>query len=577
MNRLLYLCAMQDEKDRMIEFLEEQLRLAAERDRLHLEKIGQLSGRIEQLSDQIGQSSEQNVQLLEQLNRLLLKMEDKEKTIKTLEEALLQKSRDNSAMSGRIRGLTKLLKNTSEKITPDSVSDKNPETSENAETPESAISAKDTEKPKALTPKERGNNGARRKDYHNLEEEIVDVWPDDPLFDREKATALRIDESVRYYYYPCRIVKKTYRQHDFVKDSKVYTAAALPRTPFMNSNFEASFIAGLIQFRYIYSMPVERIVKFINESGFELNKQTAHGLISKTYTLLERFEEVLHKAILRDSYIRMDETYHQIINERINEKGKATCKGYVWAAYANTAKLVHFFYRDGSRGKEVFLDYLDKSYRGAVHTDGLACYKAIETDTYPDAIRISCAQHAKRKFIDAGEDGQAKEIIDTVNRLYRVEHKMLPEWDAQKRLEFRNREAPPILGELKEKLLRLRGDPDLLPSTPLATATHYMLNEFDAIKNYLLNADYTLDNNKIEQVNRYISLSRRNSLFFGSHAGAKRSALLFSLACSCRLHGINTFDYFTDILSRMPYISPNASFEVLRELLPDRWTRQDDG
>ena len=27
---------------------------------------------------------------------------------------------------------------------------------------------------------------------------------------------------------------------------------------------------------------------------------------------------------------------------------------------------------------------------------------------------------------------------------------------------------------------------------------------------------------------------------------------------------------------RMPYIPPNASFEVLRELLPDRWTRQDD-
>ena len=38
--------------------------------------------------------------------------------------------------------------------------------------------------------------------------------------------------------------------------------------------------------------------------------------------------------------------------------------------------------------------------------------------------------------------------------------------------------------------------------------------------------DYAWDNNLIERVNRYISLSRKNSLFFGSHAGAERGAIL---------------------------------------------------
>ncbi len=47
-----------------------------------------------------------------------------------------------------------------------------------------------------------------------------------------------------------------------------------------------------------------------------------------------------------------------------------------------------------------------------------------------------------------------------------------------------------------------------------------------------------------ERLMRYISLSRRNSLFCGSHAGAERTALIYSLACSCRLQGINTFEYF---------------------------------
>ena len=114
----------------------------------------------------------------------------------------------------------------------------------------------------------------------------------------------------------------------------------------------------------------------------------------------------------------------------------------------------------------MFREYLDKSYEGAVHTDGLACYKEIETGTYPKAIRISCAQHAKRKFKDVGEDCQAKEIIDTINELYQIEHKMLPEWDTEKRLASRNEKAPPVLELLEKKLLLIKAAPDFLPSSP---------------------------------------------------------------------------------------------------------------
>ena len=36
---------------------------------------------------------------------------------------------------------------------------------------------------------------------------------------------------------------------------------------------------------------------------------------------------------------------------------------------------------------------------------------------------------------------------------------------------------------------------------------------------------------------------RRNSLFFGSHKGAQRAAMFYSLACSCRLNNVNFFEY----------------------------------
>jgi uncharacterized coiled-coil protein SlyX/transposase-like protein len=529
-----------------IKALEHQLRLSLEREReSHI--------LVSRLSEQIRELSAQNVQFSDRLDSLAVQIQEQFKTIESLREALLQKSRDVSSLSGRNRGLVKLLNNTSERVTPE-------------------VSQSEEPQNQPISPKERGNNGAKRKNHICHEEQVIDIWPDDPEFDREKATELRVVESIRYEYFPSRVIKKIIRQHNCVVEGKVYHVCP-PRTPLMNSHYEASFIAGLLQLRYTYSMPVERIVKYINEGGFELEKSTAHSLIGKSAELLSCFEEVMRTAVHTDPCIRMDETYHRVVNEGKNEKGKATRKGYLWSAMADTLQLVHFFYKNGSRGKEVFEGYLDKSYRGAVHTDGLVCYKEIETDHYPDAIRISCIQHAKRKFLEIEKDAQAIEIVDLINLLYRIEDSMPAEWSAEERVAHRNEKAPPVLRELKEKLLLIKSDPATLPSSPLSVATHYLLNEFSAIENYLRDAAYTLDNNAIERANRYISLSRRNSLFFGSHEGAERSALLYSLACSCRLHDINTYEYFTDLLTRMAYLPPNAPYEVLRELLPDRWKK----
>jgi len=49
---------------------------------------------------------------------------------------------------------------------------------------------------------------------------------------------------------------------------------------------------------------------------------------------------------------------------------------------------------------------------------------------------------------------------------------------------------------------------------------------------------------------------------------------IYSLACSCRLNRINTFEYFTDVLNRLAHVNPNAPDEVFREMLPNRWMKK---
>ena len=67
--------------------------------------------------------------------------------------------------------------------------------------------------------------------------------------------------------------------------------------------------------------------------------------------------------------------------------------------------------------------------------------------------------------------------------------------------------------------------------------------------------------------------SRRNSLFFGSHKGAERAAILYTLALSCRMNKVDLFEYLTDIIDRTAEWQPNTPLQKYRDLLPDKWKR----
>ena len=77
--------------------------------------------------------------------------------------------------------------------------------------------------------------------------------------------------------------------------------------------------------------------------------------------------------------------------------------------------------------------------------------------------------------------------------------------------------------------------------------------------------------NLIERPMIYISTSRKNSMFAGSKKGAQRLALIYSLAISCRLNNVNTFDYFKYLIDALALMPPNIKPEKMRDLLPDKW------
>ena len=189
-------------------------------------------------------------------------------------------------------------------------------------------------------------------------------------------------------------------------------------------------------------------------------------------------------------------------------------------------------------------------------------------------LRLACFQHVKRKFLDCGDDFDAKVIVRLINFLYHKNHKHKigkDGWTERDNYKWRQQYAIPVMHIIKKKLDRMAADNRLLPKTEKYEAVHYMLNEWDALMNIFTRGDYHLDNNLVERLNRYISLSRRNSLFFGSHTGAKRAAMFYSLACSCRLQGVNFFEYISDVINKAATLPPGTPLSKYRDLLPDKW------
>lgn len=228
---------------------------------------------IKMLQDQLEAANAANLQLnltVSGLNATISELRaatrGMEATIANL-EALLQE-RDNSLAKAqnRMRGLSKLVENKSER-----------------QKPEVPAPGNEEEKKAEELRKARGNNGARRNMHFEMETVERDVYPEG----MEGMNPFSTRDVIRYRMIPPSFIKEVLHVHTVKVDGTLISAKA-PLTPLLNSSYDGSFIAGIAQLRYLYSMPVERIVAYFRENGFDLDKPTAHGLLAKTAGLFDK-------------------------------------------------------------------------------------------------------------------------------------------------------------------------------------------------------------------------------------------------------------------------------------------------
>lgn len=133
---------------------------------------------------------------------------------------------------------------------------------------------------------------------------------------------------------------------------------------------------------------------------------------------------------------------------------------------------------------------------------------------------------------------------------------------------MRQEQALSVLAEIKNWLeLNLT---TVLPKSAIGKAIAYMLGQWSKLEKYVTDGRLEIDNNLVENAIRPVALGRKNYLFAGSHEGAKRAAMVYTLVATAKLHQVEPFEYLKDILSRIPDHPHNQ----LVELLPQNWSAQ---
>jgi hypothetical protein len=294
-------------------------------------------------------------------------------------------------------------------------------------------------------------------------------------------------------------------------------------------------------------------------TGLKIPYSTITDWVSATCRLILPLYEALKAEVLRSNYLHADETPIKVLDK---DKKGTTHKGYYWVYQDSIKKIVFFDYQE-SRGREGPKGILE-DFKGYLQSDGYVVYDIINKQ---DGIELlHCMAHARRMFNDAMENDKerASYALDQIQQLYAIERSCKQdELNFGEIKEVRQKRSVPILHALgswmKEQYIQTT------PKSAIGKALAYSLERWQRLSMYTENGMLNIDNNPVENSIRPVALGRKNYLFAGSHEAAQRSAMLYSLLGTCKMHGVEPYTWLRNTLEKIA----DHPINKISELLPN--------
>jgi transposase len=310
--------------------------------------------------------------------------------------------------------------------------------------------------------------------------------------------------------------------------------------------------------------PLYRIVNQVKrDCGMTLPKSSVEDWFKVGCTWVSAIATRMNEIMMTSNYIQIDESYLKVMIKPTNGKSS---RGYMWSRHSPGSKIVIFNYNK-NQNSGVAKMLIGNNYVGNVQSDGLQVYDFL--DERENIDHFGCNGHARRKFEKSlGNDKVRSDYaLKMFGKLFEVEKEAKDKGlSSEERLLLRREKSVPVWEKLKEWLDTEIHNISI--KNNIGKAFMYTLNRWKELTRYLENGEVEISNNLIENLYRPLALGRRNWLFAGSEKGAQRLADAYSVILTCKLHGVNSFKYLSDILKKLPL----RKARDIDDLLPWNWT-----
>ena len=355
------------------------------------------------------------------------------------------------------------------------------------------------------------------------------------------------------------VVLKYVRPVVKLKSDKVVSHPA-PSGVFDRSFADVSLVAGILVDKFQYHLPLYRQHQRLAAGGVTISRQTLTNFVARAADLLAPIYYAQLSSILQSKVLAMDETP---IKAGQASKGKLH-QGFFWPLYGDKDEVA--FPYGATRALTQAQEILGE-FAGTLVTDGYGVYSRY-TSKVTGVSHATCWAHTRRKFIEADslDPRRCQKALEYIRVLYEIEES-IRECESEDILRARRERSLPVVEEFFEWLGTELTDLTILPSSPFSKAASYAIERKASLSVYLSDPAVPIDTNHLERALRPIPMGRKNWLFCWTEVGAEYVGKIQSLIVTCRLHGINPYNYFVDVLQR---ISITKAADVI-DLTPIRW------
>ena len=348
-----------------------------------------------------------------------------------------------------------------------------------------------------------------------------------------------------------------------IKGKEEVSCPPAPGAVIERSSADVSFLAGMVQDKFQFHMPLYRQHQRLEQAGVYLDRGTLTRLTHRVGELLEPVYHAMLSSVLLSQLLTVDESPTRA------GRGDGKMKtGYFWALYGDQDEVAFLF--SPTRSKKVLDDVL-KGFQGKLMSDGYVIYELLAGESGGKVIPVQCWAHTRRQFVEAEKvaPAEVQQVLGWIQDLYKVEN--TGRGDPRRLLQLRQEHSKPIMDHIFDFLEQALQESVLLPSNPFLKAANYAVQRKVPLQVCLEDATVPLDTNHVERALRPQAVGRKNWMFHVTEVGARHAAIFYTLIQSCRLCQVDPSVYLVDVLQR---IDRHPAFEV-HLLTPRLWKERE--